>query len=313
MEDVIKLHKLNCPNFHPNLDLSLDGIQECKSSALSADIYTVSFKGCSTVYPIRIIRPINKFKVNDKENLRKVLEDINMNECFLKTLIADNPKRAFLRCALSHSSSYACEYCEGKAVYITKKKKPGTKGHLAWPTSTANAEPRTIEKIQEITDKIKAGEQLTRDESKGFCGVSILLDQEKFDFLISIPAEYMHSGCIGVVKRLLELTFNVGENRERITKRKLSDASSFNKQISDVQVLREFNRRMRYLDLGVMKAQEMRNISLFFFPLVLNCIPDEFQKEKKNWLQLTFIMRACTISQEEFELIPNALIINTSK
>ena len=107
MKDVIQQHKAACPNFQCHLDFSLDGVQECKSSSLSADVYTVSFKNCRTVYPIRIIRPINKFKINDQEQLREVLNDINTNNCILNSVIADNLKRAIIRCALSFGASYA--------------------------------------------------------------------------------------------------------------------------------------------------------------------------------------------------------------
>ena len=75
----------------------------------------------------------------------------------------------------------------------------------------------------------------------------------------------MHLGCLGVVKRLIELTFNIGESRKRVTKRKLSDANLFNSLMSSVQVAREFSRRCRQLNFGVFKAQEFRNIILFFF------------------------------------------------
>ena len=73
----------------------------------------------------------------------------------------------------------------------------------------------------------------------------------------------MHSICHGVVKRLIELTFKTGQSRERITKRKLSDPALYNSKISKVQVPRDFSRRGRMLDIGVMKAQEYRNIVLF--------------------------------------------------
>lgn len=292
--------------------MSLDGIQESKSSSLSADVYSISFKNCRTVYPIRIIRCINKFKVDEQEQLRYVLDDIKDNECILENAIGDNPKRSgCFRCALSSSASYACEYCVSKAVYMRRE---GKKGYLTWPYSTANGQERTIEEIIEITEKIKeSSTPLSRDECKGFWGKSLLLEQENFNFISNVPAEYMHSGCLGVVKRMALLTFNTGEKRERTMKRKLSEPSQYNVQISSIQVPRECSRRLRNLDLGVMKAQEYRNIILMLYPLVLNCIPNEFQKEKKVWLQLTFVLRACTLPQKEFIKISLQIIEDTAK
>ena len=113
---------------------------------------------------------------------------------------------------------------------------------------------RTVPEIQRITERLK-NEQLTSQEAKGFYGTSTLLQLPTFNFIDSIPAEYMHSVCHGVIKRLLELSFKVGETRERITARKLSDPQQYNDLIANVQVPRDFSRRLRTLDLGVMKAQ----------------------------------------------------------
>lgn len=150
-------------------------------------------------------------------------------------------------------------------------------------------------------------------KKKGFWGTSHLLNQPNFHFINDIPAEYMHLGCLGCVKRMVELSFNVGENRSRITKRKLSDPSDYNKLIASILVSREFRRRIRNLDFGVFKAQEYRNMILFYFPIVINCIQDDFPKEKKTWLQLAYIMRACILPNEEFYQISNSVVNNTAQ
>ena len=265
MSEVLRIHRQICPSFQPVVDLSIDGVQECKSSSLSADVYTVSFHGCKNVYVLKMIRPMNKYKVDDQLHLEAVVDDIIDNSVRISSAVFDNPKRSTARCALCFSASFACEYCESRAEYIrdddSDKK---NKGHLAWPFSTYNGPPRTIEKIIEITQKIENNEVLTREEAKGFWGTSKFLSIENFNFVSDIPAEYMHSGCLGVGKRLVELTFNIGEVRKRNTKRKLSDIADFNKLISNVQVFREFSRRIRNLDFGVLKAQEFRNTLLFF-------------------------------------------------
>ena len=138
MEDIIKHHRSVCPHFQKELDFSLDGVQESKSSSTSIEVYTISFHQCRTVYPIRILRPNNKYKIDEQEHIRKVLNDINDNGCKLNTAVGDNPKRSRLRCALGHGSTDACEYCEARAVYISDTDVSGRKkGQLAWPTSTA--------------------------------------------------------------------------------------------------------------------------------------------------------------------------------
>ena len=67
-----------------------------------------------------------------------------------------------------------------------------------------------------------------------------------------------------------------------------------------MRVPHEFSRRVRHLDLAIMKAQELRNIILFFFPLVLQCIEDTHPLEHVVWLSLAFTIRACTLPNTEF-------------
>ena len=48
--------------------------------------------------------------------LREFICDLSDNNCIIKMLIADNPKRAKARAALNHAALYACEYCFAKAA-----------------------------------------------------------------------------------------------------------------------------------------------------------------------------------------------------
>ena len=68
---------------------------------------------------------------------------------------------------------------------------------------------RSRNSILEIVEKIENNERLSIDESKGIVGRSLLLDIPDFNFTYDVPAEYLHSGCLGVIKKLVELTFNV--------------------------------------------------------------------------------------------------------
>lgn len=164
-------HKIVCKSYQPALDLSLDGIQESKSSGSSLDVYSISFNKCRTVYPIRIIKTMNKYKIDEQLHLEKVISDINTNRCIICNGIFDNPKRSTVRFALGHSAYYACEYCESKAKYVKLKTKEGkSKGHLAWPFSTFDGPLRTKDKIIDIAERIENGEVLDRDEARGIVG-----------------------------------------------------------------------------------------------------------------------------------------------
>lgn len=68
---------------------------------------------------------------------------------------------------------------------------------------------RTRASILTIVEKIENEERLSLDESMGIIGRSVLLDVPQFNFVYDVPAEYMHCGCLGVIKRLVELCFAV--------------------------------------------------------------------------------------------------------
>ena len=366
IEDLIKIHYSLCPEHEehdPIVQLSFDGVQESKSSSTSFDTYSLKFNHCQNIYPIKIIRPCDKYKYDAKQEFQKVLDSLNDNEVIIDCAVGDNPKRSFFRCAKCHGAKYACEYCQNFAVYFIGNKKnlstiekkftlqeqkinlemeeimlaPDSpnkteqinllkqllidlkkekkeeilkkcRKQLTWPSSTMEGNLRTIENVTAITEEIERNPGILKsdpDFCKGIKGRSLLLNQPHFHMLDDLPCEYMHLICLGVGKRLVELTYKVGENRVRVTTRKLTEPKVFNDLIRFIQVAREFSRRCRNLDFGVMKASEFRNILLFFFPIVLQGIEDEFEDEKKVWLHLVFMVRACVIPNNEFTNVNN--------
>lgn len=179
--------------------------------------------------------------------------------------------------------------------------------NIVWPSSSSNGSPRTTEKVLEITEKIENDDILSNEESKGIVGRSLFLDIPYFNYVLDIPTEYLHNTCLGSVKRLVELTFNVGETRQRNTTRKLSSVSTFNAFMRFIQVVREFSRRARNLDFSVMKGQEFRNLALFFFPIILKCI-EEPAKERRLWLLLAYIVRLGVLPDEEFQNVDPSVL-----
>ena len=354
MEEIIRIHRENSHDIprNANVKLSLDAVSESKSTTVSLDVYSIKFDGCRDVYPIKIIRQIVKNVIDHQEQFSDVLNSIRVNNLRLHSLVADNPKRSFVKYCMQHSAKYACEYCFGCGVQFCKnpkdenseivkrlkqkkidisrqlqnlhkendKEKIGylesiveslneaeklSKGqkkhsHIVWPSSTFNEEPRTKEKIIEICEQLEADNDLSPEEARGVKGRSLLLDIDYFDFVLSVPTEYMHLVSLGVVKRLLELCFSVGENRSRVTKRPLTSPDLFNELMKVIKVVREFSRRARKLDLAVLKAQELRNILLFFFPIITKCLVKN-EKEIKIWEVLAFMVRACVLPEVEYE------------
>lgn len=176
------------------------------------------------------------------------------------------------------------------------------RSRIVWPASSIDSEPRTVENVMTIVEKIAEKGKLPPNEAKGIVGKSPLFIIPNFDFVRDAPTEYLHSVCLGVVKRMVELTFSVGEARKRVTKRKLSNPETFNLLIKGIKSPREFPRRIRDLDFGVYKGQEFRNLVLFFFPLVIQCI-GKGEKERNLWLLLVYMIRSCILPNDEFKQI----------
>lgn len=224
------------------------------------------------------------------KNIRKQIENIGEQ---IKELddIADKVQIDSLQSVLKDLN---------EAERIGKKQRVST--HIVWPSNTMNGEARTKEKILEIVEKIESGEDLSPNERKGIKGRSLLLNLDYFDYVLSIPTEYMHLLSFGIVKRLLELTFAVGETRSRNTKRPLTPPSMFDELMKKTKMFKECSRRARKLDLAVMKAQELRNVLIFHFPFITQCLKGH-DKEIKVWEMLAFMARACVLPENEFECV----------
>ena len=360
----MEIHEKRCKNLDQcrPVQISCDGLSECRSNSNSLDVYSLKFSKCNTVYPHTIIRPVQKHKVDPNPYFESFIDDILSNHCLIKMFIGDNPKRALARAALNHASSYACEYCTCKAtsyqitseqvqkktlelkkqvtiieqriisledqeerdeeemetllaiksgLMISLKEVNKKRKQLVWPSSSrTGGEPRTKENTLQIVNLIEQNVQLTTpDEAKGIVGKWPLLKLENFNFVLDVPTEYLHSFCLGSVKRTVELTFQVSTTtRPRITTRKLTLPSVFNSLICNVKVPCEFPRRVRILDFLVWKGQEFRNLTLFFFPVVIDCL-EENAEERRLWLLLAYKLRACVVPDEEFDIVDKSDIL----
>ena len=308
--DVLKLHREICPNANSVVIFSLDGVQEANSSNTSMDVFCLKFKNCRNVYPLRLIRPNDKFKYDEQQEIESVINDIKEADIDIDTAVFDKPKRSVVKNVKSHAARHPCEYCECAAInYIDDTL---TKTKLTWPPVTMNGRPRTITAIRRIVNSIEEGDDnLTTNDLKGIKGRSVLLDLENFDFIMDAPCEYMHVVCLGLVKPMLQFTYKIGSNKQRVTNRPRSDPKLFNDLISLVQVFREFSRRCRNLDTSIYKAQEYRNVLLFMWPIVIDNIPEEFKKERQLWLTLVFMIRSCVVPNEEYENVSKDEIIKS--
>lgn len=342
------IHQKKCKHFDgkKRLQLSCDGMSESKSTSVSIEVFSIRFMDCQSIYPLRLIKPLDKnVKFDHNKQLDLVIDDLLENEASIQQFVADNLKRSVAKGCLCHSAAFPCDYCYARGVKckmpikeiktqktlkrirekinvvsndiendsklkeINKELEKTEKeiniirrSRLVLPSSTENGEPRTVTNMLVIIEKIENDEKLTKDEAKGVVTRSPLLKIPNFNLISDVPTEYLHCVCLGVTKKMIELTFDVGENRSRVTKRKLSSPLLFNLYMLSVKVVNEFSRRNRELDFSVMKGQEFRNVVLFLLPIILECITPP-APERKLWIQFVFIIRACILPIEEFKFI----------
>ena len=117
----MELHNSKCPTPCSNIQVSLDGVAECKSNLVSLDVYSIRFANCHQVYPIQIIRPLGKYRIDHQAYLDEFLTDVCSNGCEIDVFVGDNLKRANARNCKTSSSYFPCEYCESKGHLLNQE------------------------------------------------------------------------------------------------------------------------------------------------------------------------------------------------
>ena len=107
VENVLEIHKRTCKKDPESVQLSLDGVSQAKSNTVTHDVYSIKFNNCRTIYPLRVIRSIEKYSIHYRDTLANIINDIHDNQLTISEFIGDNPKRAIIREALNHASRSA--------------------------------------------------------------------------------------------------------------------------------------------------------------------------------------------------------------
>ena len=151
------MHSIKCNTNCSSVQLSCDGVSETKSTSTSLDVYSIKFNGCRSIYPVTILKPICKNEINTNTILQSIINDIHHCSLTLDKFIGDNPKRALARNCLSHSSSYACEYCCARAALFRPQ------GYVS-AASRKKIFMEDVKKIDAQLNEIKNKEQSTTSD-----------------------------------------------------------------------------------------------------------------------------------------------------
>ena len=181
----------------------------------------------------------------------------------LLCFICDAPARAFVKSIIQHTGYSSCERCTSKGVWARKVVHPDLSAPL-----------RSNETFRSMED------------AHHHKGLSPLLEL-KLDMVYAFPLEYMHSCCLGVMRRLLFLWFRSREAC-RIPGSIYSSICTHLASLS-VYTPREFARKPRSLKyLERWKASELRQFLLYTGPVVLK---DKIDKDHyKHFLMFSVAM-----------------------
>ena len=116
------IHRSTCPQIGeeeiPSLQVSCDGVTETKSTTVTLDVYSSRTTKCKIPYVHKFVRPLGKFKLDNRRHLNEFLIDVKSVGRVCQ-FIGDNPKRALARECKHHSSNFAYKYCFAKATRQT--------------------------------------------------------------------------------------------------------------------------------------------------------------------------------------------------
>jgi len=303
LADVLNFHTESHGNEEcRTICLSNDELPESKSGNCRLDVVSVRFEKCRLVYPLKVLR----YKMGNGKEIRhrhsllfqNIIEDIALNDLNLKFIIADAPKRAWLRGLATHGGYWSCDFCFAKGKHC---RRAGTR--IFKFDESKNAELRTHAKTMVILQKIESGEiQLRSNEAKGMKFKTIFTQLDNFDVIHHIPSDYMHFAVLGVVKEMVNLTFDFGSNVKNC--QRLIQATIFNDEMLDTKTLSDFSRKVRPLFIG-MKAIEYRNLALIYFPYVLENLPQTNYADKQMWACMVFVLRACVLPEDLYDFETN--------
>ncbi len=299
-----RLHEYSCdPNQFLQFDLGLDGVPESASGGRSLDVLTIRFCHCRSVYTLGVFRPASSgYGHADSVLLKSFIAEykqlidgnlVSYQSVRLRYVICDAPKRAKVMSLQSHSGYYSCQYCEVKGQY-------GSRSVFFPPITHGEPLPprRTVQTLNAAINALQATDNPDGGHRKGIKGPSLLSAIPHFNCLTCLPQERMHLIDLGVCRRLCKLMFVCPgmTNRFPVRERPVSVAP-LNRGLRNVRTFSEASRRMRPFRYGYWKSEEFRNLYMFLWPLVAECLKPAV---REVWLLFVFIMRGLFVCEPNF-------------
>ncbi|KAK4881065.1 hypothetical protein RN001_004384 [Aquatica leii] len=168
----------------------------------------------------------------------------------LRNFICDAPARSYLKCIKSHGGYASCEKCNVYGEYVD--------GRII--LNSTSSPVRTDQSFLQQIDE------------EHHIGISPLL-KLPIGMVTNFPNDYMHSCCLGVMKKLISFWLN-GSLKTRLKSTNVRIISEHLVLLKNY-IPTEFNRKPRTLqDVPRWKATEYRTFMLYVGPLVLKDVLD---------------------------------------
>ncbi len=305
LKDVVTFHQ-QCHPMGTNdkiIDIAIDGVPETKSGGVSIDVFSLSFVGCKTVYPLAILRPSRSgMSLSESIIFEPFLRELSSCGLSVRLTVCDAPMRAKVLGMVGHSGKMPCQYCYAKAT---------TKGSHKFfpPASNSNCKLRTnrglrraAKALQRVNQKQTGMRRRVTPSMSGVKKVSVLSAIRDIDLIHQVPAERMHLCDLGIVRKMARLSFE-GKVKYKMPY-KPSNMKHLNRLLQRVRTPCECSRRARPMHLGYWKSEEWRNLYLFMFPCVLQVVRPE---QQEVWKLTVYIMRALMLPDELYRSIEHTM------
>ena len=299
LEHVLEFHDALHPIKDRSVIVNVDGVPIGRTGR-SQTVVSLKFASCRNVYMlVNMIPTSNEGKklITPEKILLPLVYDIRRLNVTLLYFCADSPMRAFIRNQKSHSGKLACDYCYASARY--------EKSRLVWGETTMVAEERSLARLRrDYEEHEQEGTPLARFGYNGRC---VLLEAiPDFDIIENVPVDPMHHLYLGIGRALFELLFAVGDTRETNSNTPRERVDALNSQLKGIRVPVEITRRPRAMDYRNYKAAEWRNLLLYYFPVVVNCLPNGLRRQM--WLELAYLCRAYTVDEDTYRQLDKSAL-----
>lgn len=251
-----------------HVKVNIDGLPLFKSSRTTFWPILMSVKECVINKPFVVALYVGKGKPSSVHSyLSSFISEMKTLLCngfyfngmsialFWECLVADTPARAYVKCVKGHCGYYSCEKCEITGRYSEKLRKV-----TFIPTNCA---------------KRTGASFVAQSQPAHHTGVSPLTELA-VDLVASVPLDYMHLVCLGVMKKLI-VDFWTCSKPSKTKLHRTEKALISEKLVSYRRfVPAEFARKPRSMaECAMWKATEFRNFLMYTGPAALKEIMND--------------------------------------